>query len=259
LNRPWQFAGGVWTPSDQTDIVEYWEPSKCEAQTWPGSLGVQDLMMGSDAGADTNDPTVNAGPPAAVDFDGNDVCGDWATKGDPGTPTDITGAITLGGVFYATQHASAPIYMSRGWGSVGSRTQYAIRTYDGFTPDRTSFLWGDEAGVLRSLDEFADTLITDAWFTFFATARWGASDNQKIWINGVNTASGTNANAMRSEDNAMFACGAYTNSFTPTWGNWLNGSLGHMFLYDGYKEDAAMQAIHNDIANNFPDYGLSTV
>lgn len=258
-------APAPWAPVDTTDLVDYWDPVDALAQSWTGAQSGLVLQMGTTAGSDAADPVpFPAETPARVDFDGtNDVA--WISGSNV---ADHSTNFTASGCFLvvarcADAAASNPIIAGRKVTNAGSGWQYAVRIASTFTPDRRQMLYSEPPATIRTpgiISNIPSYISDGSWFTIGCSWDFTGTNRQIYFENGaIVGTTGSLSAGMLGIDTAFFSVGAAAVTAVPAWDNFLSGSVGHIFLYDGYKSPAEIAAIHNDLADNFAGYGLSTV
>jgi len=240
--------GGVWVPADTAGLVAVYDPTEGqEGQVLEDTFGGNDGQLGSTPSPDTNDPSWQADPPALV-YDGTD----WVDCGgdSDGSFADLVNEVTLVAVVRRdTTSAFRAVFSKR---TASTDTQYSLRRHSNGTPQAT-FVMDATPTTERNITG-AVAITTTGYDTMIFSHKSG---DQKLYHNAVSVGTPTTfAGALESNDAAKLYVGRLGTGFTGF--EWV-GHIGVCMLYGAWKSGAGVVAIHNDIANSFPGYGLSVV
>lgn len=233
-------AGGIWV-EDTDGLVEVWDMSDQSGQVVTGIYGGNDGQLGSDPGADTNDPTWQADPPA-LDY----IVDDYVDCGgaEDGSYCDLTDAYTIGIVLKWDIQANWDGVWSKGLLSTAT-TQYVLRIN---TTKKYNWLWND--GTDRTVTSNAAAPV-GSYHSVFVTFKSG---EQIMYIDGVaQTDQNNQAAPTVSRDTAKFLIGRH---YTAVAALYFDGEIGPTMMYGASKSAAEVKAIHNNIRETFSGYSL---
>ena len=238
---------GPWVPADTVGLISVWDPSQDQdGQQFTDTYGSNHGQLGSDPGADANDPTWVASPPS-LDFDGNDYV-DCGGNSD-GSFADLTSEITIALTFYWEPQANNYRYLLSKSTGIGATTlQYGMRVYT----FNNAFAIGSLARVdgVLVVNEDPGFETASGWHTFIWTFKSGANE---IYLDGVSQRTHTHAGTLASVDAAKLMLGCWTSSSPAVF---HEKGMGATTLYAAWRTDSEVAAVHNDIRTQFPDYGL---
>jgi hypothetical protein len=244
-------ATSSWAPMDTTGLLSVWAPrSNILGQVLVDTFGGFNMQLGSNEfSPDANDPAWQESPPALV-YGGNDYCQRAATKTNP---RSAAGEVSYTVVFKLDTDQAGFIFGS--WYSVSNYPFWAY--YNGpITPwlDWRSLISDSSWTDRYDGGEGMTAIGTSAWHTI----QWSHKDainSTLCMFDGVLVETANHSGLVNYNAATRYTLGTHPKLYS----NSIIGQIGPTLLYSSWKSEAELQAIHNNIANDFPSFGLSIV
>ena len=251
-------SGGLYLPADTVGLVAYYTgEDTAVGQILPDMLAGNDMRMGEDAGADTNDPAyVIEDNEKVLDFDGDDFAFDVDSDTAP-SDLDFGGNMCL--VACVKLREGSPLtkthtFISRSRGFPAASQQWALRIRGDTDPDRWQVLWSDGI-TIRTVQLIANDVPNDTWFTLIGSIS-NSPDDQELYKDGSSIASLSATEIPQTSETNLTVVGAGSEGGPALFPVPMDGHAAVFALYDVFKTSAQVRAIHNDIRDHFRGLGL---